>query len=151
MLWILLIQGETIMGKNKTTVIPQQNKQIVHREEIRHYSYSWILPPPEMLNQYNAIEAGLANRIVKMAEKQQEHRFGLEKEWQRKMFLRDARIQYISGTIVLVIIIWGFFLLAIGRNVEGYLTLWATAITTIGSWFFSREHNEPQKTKDTNK
>ena len=66
------------MGKNKTSVIPQEGKAIVHREEIRHYSYSGILPPPEMLNQYNMIEPWLADRIVKMAENQQGHRFGMK-------------------------------------------------------------------------
>jgi len=38
------------------------------------------LPPPEILQKYNQVEPGLAERIVSMVEKQSEHRRSLEKK-----------------------------------------------------------------------
>ena len=45
--------------------MPQEGKAIVHRGEIRSYSYSGILPPPEMLNQYNMIEPDWLTALLK--------------------------------------------------------------------------------------
>lgn len=42
-------------------------------------SYSGPLPPPEALQRYDQILPGAANRIIKMAESQHEHRQKLEK------------------------------------------------------------------------
>lgn len=111
------------MGKNKRSVIPQEGKAIVHRGEIRSYSYSGILPPPEMLNQYNMIEPWLADRIVKMAENQQGHRFGMEDFGIREMYKRDKRIQYISWFLLLVILIWAFVLLFLWRDTQWFWVL----------------------------
>lgn len=45
---------------------------------IRHQSFEGPLPPPEILLQYERISAGLAERIVRMAELQGDHRRHLE-------------------------------------------------------------------------
>src|SRR5438874_2723108 len=48
--------------------------------EYRQLLFSGPLPPPTILKGYNEAEAGLANRIVTMAEKQQDHRIDVEKK-----------------------------------------------------------------------
>lgn len=126
------------MGKNKRSVIPQEGKAIVHRGEIRRYSYSGILPPPEMLNQYNMIEPWLADRIVKMAENQQGHRFGMEDFGIREMYKRDKRIQYISWFLLLVILIWAFVLLFLWRDTQWFLVLGGSAYFYWGLVVFSK-------------
>ena len=133
------------MGKNKRSVMPQEGKAIVHRGEIRSYSYSGILPPPEMLNQYNMIEPWLADRIVKMAENQQGHRFGMEDFGIREMYKRDKRIQYISWFLLLVILIWAFVLLFLWRNIQWFLILVGTMITSIGAWWYSTARADTKK------
>lgn len=45
---------------------------------IRSEMYSGPIPPPDALAQYEKIQPGAADRILKMAEKQQEHRMALE-------------------------------------------------------------------------
>ena len=132
-------------GKNKRSVMPQEGKAIVHRGEIRSYSYSGILPPPEMLNQYNMIEPWLADRIVKMAENQQGHRFGMEDFGIREMYKRDKRIQYISWFLLLVILIWAFVLLFLWRNIQWFLILVGTMITSIGAWWYSTARADTKK------
>lgn len=42
-------------------------------------SFSGPLPPPHLLQQYNDIIPGSAEKIIKMAEQQAGHRMGLEK------------------------------------------------------------------------
>ena len=121
-------------GKNKRSVMPQEGKAIVHRGEIRSYSYSGILPPPEMLNQYNMIEPWLADRIVKMAENQQGHRFGMEDFGIREMYKRDKRI-----------LIWSFVLLFLWRNIQWFLILVGTMITSIGAWWYSTARADTKK------
>ena len=125
--------------------MPQEGKAIVHRGEIRSYSYSGILPPPEMLNQYNMIEPWLADRIVKMAENQQGHRFGMEDFGIREMYKRDKRIQYISWFLLLVILIWAFVLLFLWRNIQWFLILVGTMITSIGAWWYSTARADTKK------
>lgn len=45
---------------------------------MRSEMYSGPIPPPEALARYEEIQPGAADRILKMAEKQQDHRMALE-------------------------------------------------------------------------
>lgn len=47
---------------------------------IRSEVFSGPIPPPEALARYEEIQSGAADRIIKMAEKQQDHRMSLEKK-----------------------------------------------------------------------
>ena len=51
--------------------------QISRQQEVTQ-SFSGPLPPPLVLREYNEIIPGLADRIVALAEKQTEHRIGIE-------------------------------------------------------------------------
>jgi uncharacterized membrane protein len=51
--------------------------QISRQQQITQ-SFSGPLPPPSVLREYNEIIPGLADRIVALAEKQTEHRIGIE-------------------------------------------------------------------------
>ena len=54
---------------------PEQ--KIIQQEQTIHFSGP--LPPPQILEQYNKIIPGSAERIIKMAEQQATHRMALEK------------------------------------------------------------------------
>lgn len=62
--------------KNKN--VPQHNSQKSIIRAAAHYSGP--IPPPEMLEKYNQIIPGAAERILKMAEDQSAHRQYLEKK-----------------------------------------------------------------------
>lgn len=53
-----------------TTSSPPQ----MNRVQIQQQMFSGPIPPPEILAQYDKLQAGLAERIVRMAEIQGEHR-----------------------------------------------------------------------------
>ena len=48
--------------------------------KVQGVQYSGPIPPPAMLEQYDKIVPGAAERILKMAEEQSEHRRSLEKK-----------------------------------------------------------------------
>lgn len=91
-----------------------------------------------MLAQYDQIEKGFADRIIAMAEKQQAHRFELEKEGLKSMFERDTRIQWIAWLLIALFIVWGFTLLAFGRKVEGYSAFGFVITSFITGWAINK-------------
>jgi hypothetical protein len=62
------------------SAVPENKKKEVEEAlmVIRGEMYSGPIPPPEALARYEEIQPGAADRIIKMAEKQQEHRMSLE-------------------------------------------------------------------------
>ncbi len=60
--------------------VPEDRKEEVREALmiIREEMYSGPIPSPEALEHYEKIQPGAADRILKMAEKQQEHRMALE-------------------------------------------------------------------------
>lgn len=60
--------------------VPESKKEVVKEAltVIRSEMYSGPIPSPEALARYEEIQSGAADRIIKMAEKQQDHRMALE-------------------------------------------------------------------------
>jgi uncharacterized membrane protein len=57
----------------------QRQQQAMMMKVAQAYSFSGPLPPPEVLEKYNQVVPGLAERIITMAEQQSKHRQGLER------------------------------------------------------------------------
>lgn len=64
------------------SAVPENKKKEVKEAlmVIRGEMYSGPIPPPEALARYEEIQPGAADRIIKMAEKQQEHRMSLRQK-----------------------------------------------------------------------
>lgn len=60
---------------------------------VRESMFSGPIPPPEQFGQYETILPGSADRILKMAEKQQDHRMEIEKEAISKSLAHNRRGQ----------------------------------------------------------
>lgn len=116
----------------------QRSILVSQKQEIHSIEYSGVLPPPAMLAQYDQIEKGFADRIITMAEKQQAHRFELEKEGLESMFKRDRRIQWIAWLLIALFIVWGFTLLALGRKIGGYGALGIVITSFIAGWAINK-------------
>ena len=80
------LEGETDNKENPVEIIleavPDNKKEEVKEALmiIKSETYSGPIPPPRALAEYEQIQPGAADRILKMAEKQQEHRMQLEKK-----------------------------------------------------------------------
>lgn len=111
------------MGQKKNRNKPQsvapptqqaKNLLISSKEvTVQRSFYQGPIPPPEALEKYEKISPGFANRIVKMAEVEQEHRHKIEKEIieaQKKdsqCEYQEARVGQFCGFIIGVIAIVG--------------------------------------------
>ncbi len=72
---------------DNTGLTPDESRQSVLA--MRSAMFAGPLPPPEILQGYNDIVPGSAARLLKMAEKQQEHRMELERNQSRSGIWRS--------------------------------------------------------------
>jgi uncharacterized membrane protein len=85
--------------------------------------YSGPIPDPDMLAQFEHVLPGSADRLLRMAEKEQDHRHEDQRRrtgaevFQRKGGLMSATV------ICLLVAGGGIYLLGLGRNIEGFVAL----------------------------
>jgi uncharacterized membrane protein len=65
---------------NPDALPPSQREAIIHAQ----LEFSGPLPPPQILGQYDEVLPGAAERILRMAEKQQDHRIGVDQSGIRR-------------------------------------------------------------------
>jgi uncharacterized membrane protein len=76
-----------------------QPKMITETHQVSASVYRGPLPDPESFSQYDAVLPGAADRILRLAEKEQEQRHNLEKI-QVKADSRDSLLGIISGSVL---------------------------------------------------
>jgi len=104
-----------------------------------------LLPPPNELERYEALQPGITDRLLSSYEKQQEHRMELEKEvisTGAKQSLRGQIFAFILGAIT---IIGGLFLLIKDKNVQGYTLIVGSAATLAGVFVYGKRQNEKER------
>ena len=104
--------------------IEELEQQLQPREVINaiRSEFSGPLPPPAILKQYDEIEPGLANRIVCMAEKEQEHRHGCENKCV-KADSRDSLLGIVSAFLICVSMIYAGVKIVLGvPHISGLLS-----------------------------
>ena len=95
-------------------------------------AFTGPLPPPSMFNHYNEVLPGSAERILRMAEKEQEHRTTWESEVLR-VGARDSLIGQALGFLALLVCVGGAIYLALSGNVVVAVVLvGAPIVGTIG-------------------
>lgn len=67
------------------------------------------VPPPSLLREYESLVPGLADRLVKLTEKEQAHRHQQDEKFLKGNFSLSARGQWMAFVIVLVIIATAIF------------------------------------------
>lgn len=111
--------------------------------------FSGPLPPPEVLEKYNAIEPGAANRIIRMAESQAQHRQSLERTVIGSRTRSEERAQ-ILGTILALAIGGGAMgLVAMGYPVGGVVTLVAEVVALAGVFVYGRQKQQKELVSKT--
>lgn len=91
----------------------------VMMQSMTQQSYSGPLPPPSMLQDYDHIQQGFADRIMAMAEKEQNHRHSRETQGITGAISKDARGQHYALICSLVLIVACTFLIASDHEVAG--------------------------------
>ncbi|MHB0940058.1 MAG: DUF2335 domain-containing protein, partial [Armatimonadota bacterium] len=140
--------------KNKEedpVVIPREvangndEKGVISRTVSYAESFSGPLPHPKIFAQYKSVMSDAPKRIFRMAELQQEHRFGLENMVIKSDINRANMGLWLGFILFLSFGIGAMVLLAIGKDIQGY-SLLATSILG-GAINFIRVGRE--RTKET--
>ena len=95
-----------------------------------------------MLAQYEGVFPGCAERIVKMAESQSEHRQHLEKtviEGNVKAEKRSSIFAFFLGAIA---ILGGIILIGFGKDVQGLVAIITAIVSLVGVFFYGRWRQE---------
>jgi uncharacterized membrane protein len=110
-------------------------------------SFSGPLPPPEALARYNDVLPGAAERIVAMAEKQQEHRQMLEKNVVFANSSSQTRGTYLGFIVAMSAIIGGTFLIYAGRGAMGIAAIISSLAALVGVFVYGRRSQRSELAK----
>lgn len=104
--------------------------------------FSGPLPPPTILEQYNKVVPGAAERILKMAEEQSAHRRSLEQKVISSDVL-NAKLGMLFGFIIgLVAILAGVYIVVIDKNNQGYFLSLGAIAALVGVFVYGRKKKE---------
>jgi uncharacterized membrane protein len=110
-----------------------------------HATFSGPLPPPQILAQYDVIVPGAADRILCMAERQQQHRMGLEK-FVIEGDSRRATAGLICGTVIALAFGGGaVYLVATGHDVNGLFLGLAPLATLVGTFIYAQRSRRQER------
>lgn len=110
------------------------------------------LPHPQILEGYEKTCPGAADRIIRMAEKQQEHRMEMEKSVVTAGN-RDSRLGIICGTMVcLAVIIAGIFMTHMSDSaaIGAFLSLSGLG-SLVGTFIYGTKSNSKERVKKAQK
>ncbi|HLA85096.1 MAG TPA: DUF2335 domain-containing protein [Thermoguttaceae bacterium] len=129
----------------KLSILAQQ-KTLIHHQS----SFSGPIPSPADLKAYNEIEPGLADRIVKMAEAQSQHRQSLESQ----VIISDIRRSWgglIAGFIVAMTgLVGGIFLIHQGHDSAGVALVGTSLASIIGVFVYGTHSRKDERLRKAN-
>jgi len=120
------------------------------RTVLQQITYEAPLPPPRMLEQYEHVLPGSADRLIKRMESQSEHRHGLENRKIDADIKSEKRGQIFAFILAGLAIIGSFYLIATGKDRLGigtFITTFASliAVFIVGKVKQSRELAQRRK------
>lgn len=136
--------------KNETKVkeLHQKEQESTHYLAAQHYSGP--IPQPTDFEKYEKVLPGSADRILKMAENQSLHRQTLEKSVVYSGVQDSKRGQYFAFLLALVIIIGGFYLIAIDKDVVGVVAIVGSVGTLVTIFLYGRKSERDEREKKNN-
>lgn len=101
-------------------------------------TFSGPLPPPEILQRYNEIVPGAADRIIKMAENQHHHRQALEKSVVDSNVFSQKIGLGLGFVIAMTAIGGGIWLSAIGKSGSGLTAIIGALAALVGVFVYGK-------------
>lgn len=133
------------MGKNRGIQQQQQQSKLVMQRVSQ--SFSGPVPPPDVLARYNDIIPNAAERILIMAEKQQEHRQDLES----RVVIANTHSQtygLAAGFVVAMTAVGGgIWLAAHGEETTGLVSIISALAALVGVFVYGR-HKQKEELKN---
>ncbi|HEY4532818.1 MAG TPA: DUF2335 domain-containing protein [Fusobacterium sp.] len=127
-----------MVRKQKNPIDSTKKQGVIVKEQEIHYS--GIIPPPNIVQGYENVCPGAADRILAMTENDLKHKYTMEQkdlestvQCRRKKleseFILFKRGQNFGFIIMMTALIGGIYLLSIGKTIGGFVSL-------VGSIFF---------------
>lgn len=108
-------------------------------------AFSGPLPPPSMLAEYNNVVQNGAERIMVMAEKQQDHRQQMESRVVRSN-TTDQRIGLVLGFIVMMSVAGaGVWCVSIGKDTAGLSALITAVAGPVAAFIYGRRKQSQER------
>lgn len=135
-------------NKSQTPALPPKEvldklPENVRISAVEAASFTGPLPPPSMFSHYNEVLPGAAERILRITEKEQDHRIA----WESKALTLGARnnlIGQVFGLIALVLCIGSATYMALnGLKTVPAILVGTTTVGTIG-WFIRSRSQQPE-------
>jgi uncharacterized membrane protein len=134
--------------------MPSREARLARRVEKRivqqtMQAFSGPLPPPAILAEYNDVVENGAERILVMAEKQQEHRHGIESRVVRSN-TSDQRLGLVLGFVVMMsVAASGVWCVSVGKDITGLSALIAAVGGPVVAFIYGRKkQSDERKSKE---
>jgi len=140
------------MGKLKKQVNKKQTEEmLVQQKKIEQYS--GIIPPPSVIDGYERNCPGATDRILKMTENELKNKQELDKKEQENIHLcrkkalefdikHNTRGQVLGFILLFTMLVGGFALVFIGKEIGGYATIVSSVSLGLGSLIWSNSKNK---------
>ncbi len=139
------IQNSEILSKSKNARTKSKQQIVLEREY-----FVGPIPPPNILKQYNDIQPGFADRIISLAEKENQHRHEIEKSFVNNNFSL-YRAGQICGCFVTSLAIVTGAVVAIKGSVAFGGLLSTAGLAALASTFIYGKYQENKKLRTKNK
>lgn len=131
------MEGELISGGATPEPHRSPSSEAETAERIVAGQWSGPLPPPAALEQFERSAPGAADRILGMAEREEDHRHSQESAMLRSDVQARTRGQWMAFLVALVIIIGGIWLIYKGKQWEGLVAVLTPLATLVGIFVYS--------------
>jgi uncharacterized membrane protein len=135
--------------KNNQMEQQSSNKKIVSQQTQVQTFRSGPLPPADELIRYNEATPDASDRIIRMSEQQQQHRFSLEKYVIENQLKESSRGQIFGFILALIGLLGSIFTIYSGKEIGGSI-LGGGSLTVLVSLFIMGK-KEQRKSLDLKK
>jgi uncharacterized membrane protein len=131
------MEGDLTMGGAAPEPQPYPAREAETAERLVAGQWSGPLPPPAALEQFERSAPGAADRILGMAEREEDHRHSQEQAMLQSDAQARSRGQWMAFVISLVIILGGIWLIYKGKQWEGLVAVLTPLATLVGIFIYS--------------
>ena len=128
--------------RNLPLKTPKEEKKSSKKSEIvsLEQHFTGPLPPPQILKGYEEVHPGTAERIISMAESEQQHRHNMQRK-ELNLFVGLKGLSMISAFLIGVCgISWGGFLLLHDKSITGLTSLLSSLVALVGVYLYDKKH-----------
>ena len=134
---------------SETNAPPQKDEsptvgQVVHARHLATSEFSGPLPPPEIFRGYEEVLPGSADRILKMAELEPQHRHCLQEQELRSVPRLVTQGQVFGFLIGMTGVLGGIVLVLYGNDLTGFGTFFTSLAALAGIYIYGTRRQKAE-------